>query len=118
MKVSESEDQLETGVYRHPKQVQGVREGYLDVEGKECYSLQQGFLAALHKYPNNKCMGSRKEGGKTGDYVFKTFQEVDTIVRQIGSGMEHLGLAPQLDTYQDKPLRFVAVYGKNSEDWI
>lgn len=63
-------------------------------------------------------MGSRSEGGKKGSYTFKSFSQVDSIVRQIGSGIESLSLAPPLDSYLDKPLRFIGVYGKNSEDWI
>lgn len=63
-------------------------------------------------------MGSRTEAGKKGSYAFKSFSQVDSLVRQIGSGIQHLDLAPQLDSYLDRPLRFVGVYGKNSEDWI
>ena len=40
------------------------------------------------------------------------------IVKEVGSGINNLELAPVLKEYQNFSMRFVAIYGKNSEDWL
>lgn len=76
--------------------------------------LQKGFLSAVKHNPKANCIGSREEGGKEGQYVFKCYQEVKDAAVQIGHGILAYKMAPM----QDTGLRIIGVYGKNCEDWV
>ena len=71
--VKKSEKENETGIYRHPKQVEQLREGMLDKENKKVLDLQKGFLSAVKHNPDAPCLGSREKQGKEGKYVFKSY---------------------------------------------
>lgn len=70
--------------------------------------------------PNHEFLGYRPvENGKLQErFDYITFGEIKKKAEQIGSGIINLGLAPEIREYQDFALKMVAIYAKNSVEWI
>jgi len=70
-----------------------------------CPTLWHAFQRPVQKHPKNNCLGTRvyetdektneyimtADGPKRGAYVWESYEDVDTVVRQLASGLLDLG---------------------------
>lgn len=71
--------------------------------------------SGLQLRPHAPCFGSRvREDGKVGAYSWQTYTEVSSRIDSLAAALWKLDLVPQTpDRY-----RFLALYCKNSRDWM
>ncbi|KXZ49465.1 hypothetical protein GPECTOR_21g691 [Gonium pectorale] len=74
-------------------------------------TLFEMFEQSCQKYANNKCLGKREKNdqGEAGAYVWKTYAEVHTDVKNVASALLALGV---------KPSQRVGIFGANSPEWM
>lgn len=93
-----------------------------------CKTFLDYFEKLAADYPNDDYLGTRAKvakvdaEGKTnityGDYQWKSFKEVETIVQNLARGMHKLGL-PNLSYNDDgTPFKFIGVWSKNRWEWL
>lgn len=94
----------ETAVYRSREARNGlVRTAYDDVK-----TLYDAFQHGLRLSRDRPCLGTRVN---MGPYVWKTYGEVQTMVDELGSGLQALGVPPGQDS-------MVGIYSINRMEWI
>jgi long-chain acyl-CoA synthetase len=116
--TSAEEAKGESQVYRNPRAKYGLNNG---IPGKpEIQTYSDVILNTVKEYSSNKFLGTReaKSDGTLGGYNWKTYQEVFEIVKELGSGINELGLAPKIKEFEDMELRFVACCSKNREEYL
>ncbi|AFZ80856.1 long-chain-fatty-acid CoA ligase, putative [Theileria equi strain WA] len=80
------------------------------------------FQHGLRSGPDSPCFGHRvrNKDGTLGDYVFKTYKEIEAMVQQVGSGV--LGLAKFDDSVVEAPgpvsAKLLGVYSPNTIEWL
>lgn len=117
----------ETAVYRNIKHVDKIIDGPLS----GAKTLQKVFLDNFQKIPNIDYLGYRKATGYTEDpkskrkvavlenkYTFDTFSQVETVIKQLGSGIEALKLTSVNDQFRDYKLRIIGIHDKNTKEWV
>lgn len=89
-----------------------------------CNTYLDYFEHSVRARPEAPFLGQRvpngvDEKGKPvfGEYVWKSFKEVETITHQIARGIVKLNLATETEG-DDKKWRFVGVWAKNREEWL
>lgn len=116
----------ETGIFRN-----ALQKDLLSIPKCGSKTLQEIFHRNFNNFASQEFLGSRpisgwKEDPKTKrklptleeKYTYKTWGQVEEIIKAIGSGIEVLGLAPVKQQYKNYRIRFVGIHGKNSVDWI
>lgn len=66
---------------------------YPDVE---CRNLKDVYLRAVKSYGKKNFLGTLNNG----EYVYKTFSDVENLARWVGSGIENRNLAPEIQEYK------------------
>ena len=51
-------------------------------------------------------------------FSFYTYAAVEKKIKRLGSGIINLGLAPELNEFEDFKIKFVGIYSKNSTEWL
>ncbi|TYZ59853.1 hypothetical protein PybrP1_005795 [[Pythium] brassicae (nom. inval.)] len=81
-----------------------------------CESSFHNFNAASEQFKDLPCLGRRPiENGEAKDYVWLTYGEVAVRISNVGAGMMRCDLLSFVD---DGAYRMVAIYMKNSIDWV
>lgn len=51
-------------------------------------------------------------------FSFMTYETVEKKIKQIGSGITNLNLAPELNEFEDWKVKFIGIYAKTSIEWF
>ena len=83
-------------------------------------SMHDVYLEIFKQQPNKKFVGFRKwkDGQLEERFTYFTTKQVQDIATNIGSGMINLELYEDKQQFRDYNLRFVAIYAKNSAEWL
>jgi long-chain acyl-CoA synthetase len=112
----------QTAIYRSPATVNGL---WTHPEDFNC--MGDVWRHNFNKYPETPFLGYRNPTGQVDDkgadvlqkyFTFLNFREIKKRANDIGSGMVNLELAPERFEYQHYKLRMVAIYSKNSPEYI
>ena len=103
----------ETAIYRHPI----AKDGFPSLSKKNLKTLQDVYLWCNQHYGNKTLFASR-DPTKGNKYVEKTFPEVTSISRNLGSGILNLSLETREKIENIPDLAKIAVYSKNREEWM
>ncbi|TKW01211.1 hypothetical protein SEVIR_8G164900v4 [Setaria viridis] len=86
-----------------------ARDGLMELP-QDIQSPWDFFSGAVKKYPKNRMLGRRQvTGGKAGEYVWQTYEEVHQKVMRIGSAIRSFGV---------KPGSHCGIYGSNCPEWV
>ena len=109
--------QGETSIYRSP-----LSKDELIVQLPEGYkTVQEMYLATFKEAANQPCFGRRvrqADGNLEGKYTWETYAQVEEVAKQIGSGIINLDLTEVKSQYLNYNIKFVAIYGKNTREWL
>jgi len=105
----------QTAIYRNPQSINKLWKGPEGIN-----SLQDIWLNNFLDCPDQEFLGQRHHlNGVTQDHFeFLTFRQIKQRADDLGSGMITLDLAPKIDEWKDYSLSMVAIYSKNSPDYI
>jgi long-chain acyl-CoA synthetase len=118
------EDQIEptrgeSHIYRSQQMAVGKKAPML---ARSEATLQDLFIRNVEQYPDKPFLGYRKLDHATGlpekKITFKNWAEMDTVCRELGSGVLNLNLVPEISEFRDYKLRFIAIYAGNAPEWI
>ena len=107
----------ETAIYRYPTATESLMTTY----DENVKTTQDMFLLSVEKYPDFPFLGVRPieaDGTLANKYDFESYKEVEELCASLGSGMVNMKLTEEKAQYLDYKISFVAVYGKNSREWI
>ncbi|EGZ17148.1 hypothetical protein PHYSODRAFT_314611 [Phytophthora sojae] len=83
----------------------------------EAPSLYHNFIRTAESYPALQCLGVQPlVDGVAQPFTWLTYEQVATRIANAGAGMMHLDLLPRVG--DDESDRMLAVYMKNSIDWV
>jgi len=51
-------------------------------------------------------------------FSFLTVETIEKKIKRLGSGISHLGLAPEINEFEDFKVKFVGIYSRNSLEWL
>jgi long-chain acyl-CoA synthetase len=112
-------DRGESHIYRSPEMAVGKKAPEL-VRSEA--TLQEIFIRNVEQYPDKPFLGYRKLDHSTGrpakELTFKNWSEMDTVCRELGSGVLNLNLAPEISEFRHYKMRFIALYAGNVPEWI
>lgn len=113
--VKDSKKPGQTAIYRNPETMDGLKVGY---EGLE--SLGDAWKRNMQESPDKPFLGYRTNinGILSRHYVFMNYREIKLRANDLGSGIVHMGLAPQRSEYRNYNLNMVAVYSKNTPEYV
>ena len=77
----------------------------------KCFQMQ------VQRIPNELFLGTRDFGQEGGPYVWKTWDQVDKIARNLAQGIRVLNLMPEIEN-EEGIWKFMGIYSKNREEWI
>lgn len=110
--VTDNKKEGETEVFRNPlykEQLASIpKDGYT--------TMKDMVIFACTKFQNHNCLGVKNP--QTNKYEWTSYSEVFQTVKNLGSGISNLGLAPLLEDSGDLKLKCIAIYGKNSPEWL
>jgi long-chain acyl-CoA synthetase len=107
----------ETRILRHPK----VGTGELHSEPiKDLNTIWKTFEYAVNLHGNRPFLGTRKtiSKDKFGEYQWKSFKEIDALVKQFATGINVLDLCPEIESHHDGKFKFMGIYARNREEWV
>ena len=109
----------ESHIYRNPDRAFGQKDpGLVTSEA----TLQELFIHNVEQYPDKPFLGYRKLDHATGrpakEFTFMNWAEMDTVCKELGSGVLNLNLAPEISEFGDYKMRFIALYAGNVPEWI
>jgi long-chain acyl-CoA synthetase len=84
-------------------------------------TMQQLWQLRFRDSANKQFLGQRprnEDGTLEERFEWETYGEVGELVEALGSGFINLGLLEEKAQYRDYKLKFMAIYGKNSREWI
>lgn len=116
----------ETGVFRN-----ALNKELLVAPTNGSRTLQDMFQKNFKNHSDREFLGFRpitewKEDPKTKrnnpvlaeHFKYQTWAQVEKSVKDIGSGIEALGLAPVKQQYKNYKIKFVGIHSKNTVNWI
>lgn len=77
-------------------------------------SLKDVVLRSVKNYGGKRFLGSQNNG----EYVYKSYSDVEKLARWVGSGIESKNLAPQINEYKNFKLKMTGIFAKNREEWM
>lgn len=80
-------------------------------------TIWDAFKQTALRQPNHDFVGSRDPSQEGSPYVWKTWNQVETIVNYLAAGFVHLNLMPEVEE-EGQMWRFMGIYAKNREEWI
>jgi long-chain acyl-CoA synthetase len=107
----------ETRVLRHPK----IGDKELPKEPVEgINTISKTFEYAVNLHGNRPFLGTRRVISKDqfGEYEFKTYNEINELVKQFATAINVLYLCPEIETPYNGIFRFLGIYSKNREEWL
>lgn len=84
-------------------------------------SLQQKVISRMEAYKNKPLLGIRNknaDGTFNPAYDWQTYEEVKQIGMQFGSGLIHLNLVPEICEWQNRKMKFIAMYVDSVAEWV
>ena len=87
---------------------------------EDCQTMQKVILRAREKFGKKNCVWNRDPpaGDKLGAYQVQSYNEVIEKAHNLGAGLIHNNMAPEIADFQDYSLRLVAVFSPNSARWF
>lgn len=102
----------ETEIYRAPNLKELVA---YPKNNQSLNSIQAILLNSKECFASKNCLGTKNEQKV---YVWKTYEECISLATKLGSGILRQGLAPPLKEHLDYELKFIAIFAKNSEEYV
>jgi long-subunit acyl-CoA synthetase (AMP-forming) len=79
-------------------------------------TIWRAFKYQVQRIPNELFLGSRDyTKDESGPYVWKTWQDVDTLVDCLAKGIHRLNLLPTIEN--EGPQKFMGILSKNRWEW-
>jgi len=81
-------------------------------------TLADSFQSCVQAHGDRNFLGTRTylEDGKRGEYVWKTYSQINEAATALANGMINEDLAPVVQ--EEFPIRFVGVHSKNREEYV
>ena len=112
----------ETPIYRHNIFNNPERGDQLYLNpSPQIKTLQDLWLSKIRDIPEGEFLGSRKilpDGKRDPEFTWMKNADLFETATNLGKGMYALDLVPEIREYKDYNLRMVAIYSKNSPEWI
>ena len=99
----ESKETNRGDIHRHYKAKDGPINKSIYKGIPNTKTLYESFMLSVKNYPNNNCLGSRKD---EGPYEWLSYKKVEEISTNFGSGLIKLGLNPH---------DFVGIFSPNNQ---
>lgn len=102
----------ESHIYRNPNHVQSL------FSTTVTKTVQDIHVKNFKDRPTKPYLGYRpvlNNGQMLAKFEFHTFEEVERIAKQLGSGIMALDLVPEIAEFKDYSLKLLSFYSKNSE---
>eukprot|EP00371_Babesia_bovis_P002736 XP_001611383.1 fatty acyl-CoA synthetase family protein [Babesia bovis T2Bo] len=108
-------------IYRCPKYMDKLL-SYKDVHDGKIATGWDIFQHGLSLNPDAPCLGSRekKADGSLGEYVFKSYKEVESLVQRFGSGLRSLKGVNKVEVLAPEPVEatMIGIYASNCVEWL
>jgi long-chain acyl-CoA synthetase len=111
----------ESAIYRDPK----FADALLATPQDGHKTMQQLYTHNFKTHADTDFLGQRPRMIVPGEetkleerFEFETWAQVEDMTKALGSGILNLNLVPYKAQFRDYNLRFVAIYGKNSREWV
>lgn len=108
--------QGESAVYRNPTAIKGL------FSTTNTKTVQDIHIRNFKERPNKQYLGYRPKkstGELMKSFEWYTFQEVETLAKNLGAGIIAMDLCPEIAEFKDYKLKMVSFYSKNSDKaWI
>ena len=111
----------ETVIYRNPLSINKPDLNKLDLEQDNVYNMQDLIIRNFKEIPKCNFLGERRlnpQGIRQKSFTFYKWSDMETITKDLGSGINHLNLAPTLEEYKDFKMRFIGIYAGNIQEWV
>eukprot|EP00742_Colponemidia_sp_Colp-10_P000272 GILJ01000306.1.p1 GENE.GILJ01000306.1~~GILJ01000306.1.p1 ORF type:complete len:692 (-),score=129.63 GILJ01000306.1:157-2187(-) len=91
----------------------------VSVPDEKTKTLYDNFRRGVEKSGNGHCLGSRVKNadGSFGEYVWKTYNQVDEMATKFASAFIHLNLAPRHPAGSEVVNGRIGLYSINREEW-
>lgn len=102
----------ESHIYRNPSSVKSL------FSTTVTKTVQDIHVKNFKEKPNKPYLGFRpvlNNGEMLPKFEWRTYGQVETIAKQLGSGIKALDLAPEISEFKDYKLNLLAFYSKNTE---
>ena len=119
VKIEGTTKKGESAVYRSVK----MPDGLATLPKSGCKTIQEVWKYRFKNSPNLPFLGQRpRKAGNPNEleerFEWETFSEVKDIAEALGSSFLNLNLCPTISQYLNYNLKFMAMYSKNSREWI
>lgn len=86
-------------------------------------TMQEIFTHRFKNSPKDNFLGQRPRKADNKNeleeyFEWETWSQVEELSKALGSGITHMKLIPNRKQFRDYDLKFIAIYGKNSREWI
>ncbi|KAK1444976.1 acetyl-CoA synthetase-like protein [Babesia gibsoni] len=119
--VPGTEEEGYTAIHRSPMFVDRIL-SYKDVFGGKIRTGWDIFQRGLSLDPDAPCFGKREpnEDGTLGEYVFKSYREVEALVQRLGSGLLSLDVMKTVTVEAPGPVytTMLGIYAANCVEWL
>ncbi|KAJ9088397.1 medium-chain fatty acid-CoA ligase faa2 [Entomophthora muscae] len=102
----------QTGIYRNAPYADAL----VGLDSTAPNTLYQLMEEAVNECPDNPFLGTRQRNdkGKLGDYVWQTYAQVNTQIRQVASGLKYL--AKEISLGKDRQWS-LGIFSVNRAEW-
>ena len=107
----------ETPIYR----CAGYSDSLMTTYDENINSTQDMFREAVKKFPERRFLGRREvlpDGTLAKEFTWETYRQVEELAAALGSGILNLNMTYEKAQFQNYRVRFIAIYGKNTREWI
>lgn len=109
----------ETAVYRNP----GYSQELLNLPSSGIETIQQMIIQKFKECPDHQFLGYRPRSQDKPEELESYFEwlkwsEIETICTALGSALVAKDMIPSKKQFRDYNLKFAAIYGGNSREWI
>lgn len=107
----------ETAIYRAPS----AKDQLITCPSTGVKNAQELYLYNFKNCPKNQFIGKRPilPDGKLAEYfTWETYGEIETVAKQLGSGIANLGLTEVKAQFRDYKIKFISIYAKNTREWV
>lgn len=107
----------ETAIYRAPS----AKDGLITKPTTGISNAQELYLHNFKTCPEKQFVGRRQllpDGKLANEYTWETYAQIEVLAKQLGSGIENLGLTEEKAQYLDYKIKFISIYAKNTREWV
>lgn len=107
----------ESAIYRSPE----AKDGLVTTPSTGARNAQELYTYNFKNCPDSEFLGRRlplEDGTLAKTYTWETYGQVEVLAQELGSGIEKLGLTEEIAQFEDFKIKFIAIYAKNSREWI